>query len=119
MKHFHLAVEGLNTGLVEQFETGEEPGQVAERVGRWASYFYFYLTRNPRVLVPAVQILQTRTHRQPGSRDAAILEEVGGLTRTYIHRPGPVPLVRHDRLSDARPQERLLGDNIQRGHGGR
>lgn len=62
MKHLHLAVEGLNTTLVEQFETGEEPVVVVERV--------------TRVLVPAIQILQARTHRQPGGRDAAILEEV-------------------------------------------
>ena len=62
MKHFHLAVEGLNTTLVEQFETGEEPVVVVERV--------------TRVLVPAIQILQARTHKQPSARDAAILEEV-------------------------------------------
>ena len=62
MKHFHLAVEGLNTALVEQFETGEEPGAVCEKVSR--------------LLVPAIQILQARTHKQPGGRDAGILEEV-------------------------------------------
>jgi hypothetical protein len=62
MKHFHLAVESLNTALVEQFETGDEPAAVAEAVSR--------------VLVPAVQILQARTHRQPAARDAAVLEEV-------------------------------------------
>ena len=62
LKHFHLAVEGLNTALVEQFETGEEPGAVCEKVSR--------------LLVPAIQILQARTHKQPGGRDAGILEEV-------------------------------------------
>ena len=63
MKHFHLAVESLNTLLVNQFETGDDPGGVGERVAR--------------LIVPAIQILQARTHKQPGGRDATILEEVG------------------------------------------
>ena len=63
MKHFHLAVESLNTLLVNQFETGDDPGGVGERVAR--------------LIVPAIQILQARTHKQPGGRDAATLEEVG------------------------------------------
>ena len=62
MKHFHLAVESLNTLLVNQFETGDDPGGVGERVAR--------------LIVPAIQILQARTHKQPGGRDATILEEV-------------------------------------------
>ena len=69
LKHFHLAVEGLNTALVEQFETGEEPGAVCEKVSR--------------LLVPAIQILQARTHKQPGGRDAGILEEVGYRNTLY------------------------------------
>ena len=62
MKHFHLAVESLNTLLVNQFETGDDPGGVGEKVAR--------------LIVPAIQILQARTHKQPGGRDATILEEV-------------------------------------------
>lgn len=75
MKHFHLAVESLNTALVEQFETGDEPAAVAEAVSR--------------VLVPAVQILQTRTHRQPAARDAAVLEEVRSRWCAMIDSPMP------------------------------
>ena len=63
MKHFHLAVESLNTSLVNQFETGDDPGGVGEKVAK--------------LIVPAIQILQARTHKQPGGRDATILEEVG------------------------------------------
>ena len=43
IKHFHLAVESLNTRLVEQLETGSDPGSVAG------------------TLVPAIHILQART----------------------------------------------------------
>ena len=64
IKHFHLAVESLNTRLVEQFETGSDPGSVANRVAT--------------TLVPAIHILQARTNKVPGGRDAALLEEVGG-----------------------------------------
>ena len=46
IKPFHLAVEVLNTRLVEQFETGSDPGSVANRV----------LT----TVVPANHILQAR-----------------------------------------------------------
>lgn len=72
MKHFHLAVESLNTLLVNQFETGDDPGGVGDRVAR--------------LIVPAIQILQARTHKQPGGRDATILEEVkcGLLSRSYL-----------------------------------
>ena len=62
MKHFHLAVESLNTRLVEQFETGSDPGSVASRVAN--------------TLVPAIHILQARTNKTPGGRDATLLEEV-------------------------------------------
>merc|ERR1712130_34246 len=61
MKHFHLAVESLNTKLVEQFETGSDPGSVASRVAS--------------TLVPAIHILQARTNKMPGGRDATLLEE--------------------------------------------
>ena len=56
LKHFHLAVEGLNTVLVEQFTTGEEPGQVCEKVSR--------------LLVPAIQILQASWPGLTNSRAA-------------------------------------------------
>ena len=62
IKHFHLVVESVNTRLVEQFETGSDPGSVANRVST--------------TLVPAIHILQARTNKQPGGRDAALLEEV-------------------------------------------
>ena len=62
IKHFHLAVESLNTRLVEQFETGNDPGSVATRVAS--------------TLVPAIHILQARTNKVPGGRDSVLLEEV-------------------------------------------
>ena len=70
MKHFHLAVESLNTLLVNQFETGDDPGGVGEKVAR--------------LIVPAIQILQARTHKQPGGRDATILEEVNSNLKTDL-----------------------------------
>ena len=63
MKHFHLAVEAVNTKLVEEFETGSDPANVSRRVGD--------------TLVPAIHVLQARTNRTPGGgRDASLLEEV-------------------------------------------
>lgn len=75
IKHFHLAVESLNTRLVEQFETGSDPGSVANRVST--------------TLVPAIHILQARTNKQPGGRDAALLEEVRGRWCAMIEQPLP------------------------------
>merc|ERR1712130_470951 len=75
MKHFHLAVESLNTSLVNQFETGDDPGGVGEKVAK--------------LIVPAIQILQARTHKQPGGRDATILADDLKLPvryRSAIHR---------------------------------
>ena len=62
LKHFHLAVEAVNARLVEEFETGSDPADVARRVGD--------------TLVPAIHILQARTNKTPGGRDASLLEEV-------------------------------------------
>ncbi len=62
MKHFHLAVEAVNTKLVEEFETGSDPANVSRRVGD--------------TLVPAIHVLQARTNKTPGGRDASLLEEV-------------------------------------------
>eukprot|EP00092_Neocalanus_flemingeri_P062967 GFUD01076083.1.p1 GENE.GFUD01076083.1~~GFUD01076083.1.p1 ORF type:complete len:385 (+),score=128.60 GFUD01076083.1:22-1155(+) len=75
IKHFHLAVESLNTRLVEQFETGSDPGSVASRVAS--------------TLVPAIHILQARTNKVPGGRDAALLEEVRGRWCAMIEQPLP------------------------------
>jgi len=75
IKHFHLAVESLNTRLVEEFETGSEPASVADRVGS--------------VLVPAIHILQARTNKMPGGRDATLLEEVRGRWCAMIEQPLP------------------------------
>ena len=71
IKHFHLAVESLNTRLVEQFETGSDPGSVAG------------------TLVPAIHILLARTNKVPGGRDAALLEEVRGRWCAMIEQPLP------------------------------
>ena len=62
MKHFHLAVEAVNTKLVEEFETGSDPANVSRRVGD--------------TLVPAIHVLQARTNKTPGGKDASLLEEV-------------------------------------------
>jgi len=77
VRHFHLAVEHLNTRLVEQFETGDDPGSVAARVAS--------------ILVPAIHILQARTNKQQssGSRDPALLEEVRGRWCAMIEQPLP------------------------------
>jgi len=75
IKHFHLAVESLNTRLVEEFETGSDPGGVASRVAA--------------TLVPAIHILQARTNKVPGGRDAALLEEVRGRWCAMIEQPLP------------------------------
>jgi len=75
MKHFHLAVESLNTRLVEEFETGSDPGSVARRV--------------ESTLVPAIHILQARTNKIPGGRDATLLEEVRGRWCAMIEQPLP------------------------------
>jgi len=75
IKHFHLAVESLNTRLVEQFETGNDPGSVATRVAS--------------TLVPAIHILQARTNKVPGGRDSVLLEEVRGRWCAMIEQPLP------------------------------
>ena len=62
VQQFHLAVEAVNGKLVKEFETGSEPASVARRVGD--------------ILVPAIHILQARTNKTPGGRDASLLEEV-------------------------------------------
>ena len=62
LKHFHLAVEAVNAKLVEEFETGSDPANVARRVGD--------------TLVPAIHILQARTNKTAGGKDASLLEEV-------------------------------------------
>jgi len=76
VRHFHLAVEALNTRLVEQFETGDDPASVAARVAT--------------ILVPAIHILQARTNA-PGSsgRDPGLLEEVRGRWCAMIEQPLP------------------------------
>ena len=87
IKHFHLAVGGLNTKLVEEFECGTEPAGVARRVAN--------------VLVPAIHILQERTNRQgPGSKDAVLLEEV--RERRTIKRTTKKLVINHD-LSSGSP----------------
>jgi len=75
MKQFHLAVESLNTRLVEQLETGSDPGSVASRVAS--------------TLVPAIHILQDRTNKIPDGRDAKLLEEVRGKWCAMIEQPLP------------------------------
>ena len=60
LKHFYLAIERVNSRLVEEFETGE-PAGVARRVGEY--------------LVPAINILQDRTNKDH-KQDALLLEEV-------------------------------------------
>lgn len=101
MKHFHLAVEAVNTRLVEEFETGSDPANVARRVGE--------------ILVPAIHILQARTNKTPGGRDAILLEEVKRVTlnnrRLYLFL-GEGTLVCHDRTTLTGQKERLLGDYI-------
>ena len=101
MKHFHLAVEAVNTRLVEEFETGSDPANVARRVGE--------------ILVPAIHILQARTNKTPGGRDAILLEEVKRDTlnnrRLYLFL-GEGTLVCHDRTTLTGQKERLLGDYI-------
>lgn len=75
VKHFHLAVEALNTRLVDQFETGDDPGLVANKV--------------TSVLVPAIHILQARTNRAPAGKDSTLLEEVRGRWCAIIEQPLP------------------------------
>ena len=70
LKHFHLAVEAVNAKLVEEFETGSDPANVARRVGD--------------TLVPAIHILQARTNKTAGGKDASLLEEVQQLQFTNI-----------------------------------
>ena len=62
VKHFHLAVESVNSRLVEEFETGSDPANVARRVGDY--------------LVPAINILQERTNKDSRGKDGSLLEEV-------------------------------------------
>jgi len=68
IKYFHLAVESLNSQLVEHFEAGDNPAEVFSRVNK--------------VLVPAIQILQERTNNAAlpnnNNRDAGLLETVRG-----------------------------------------
>ena len=75
MKYFHLAVAAVNNKLVEEFETGNDPGDVADRVGR--------------VLVPAIHILQQRTNMAITGRDANLLEDVRGRWCAMIEQPLP------------------------------
>lgn len=75
VKHFHLAVEAFNTRLVDQFETGDDPGLVASKVAS--------------VLVPAIHILQARTNKVQGGRDSILLEEVRGRWCAMIEQPLP------------------------------
>ena len=75
VKHFHLAVEAVNAKLVEEFEAGSDPASVARRVGD--------------TLVPAIHILQARTNKSPGGRDAGLLEEVRGRWCAMIEHPLP------------------------------
>jgi len=75
VKHFHLAVEAVNAKLVEEFEAGSDPASVARRVGD--------------TLVPAIHILQARTNKSPGGRDAGLLEEVRGRWCAMIEQPLP------------------------------
>ena len=108
MKHFHLAVEAVNTKLVEEFETGSDPANVSRRVGE--------------TLVPAIHVLQARTNKTPGGRDASLLEEVmiyniGGFTQCVdiyenIQIVGERALVCHDRAATIRQEEGLLGHYI-------
>ena len=62
VNHFHLAVESVNSRLVEEFETGSDPANVARRVGDY--------------LVPAINILQERTNKDSRGKDGSLLEEV-------------------------------------------
>ena len=62
IKHFHLAVESVNSRLVEEFETGSDPANVSRRVGEF--------------LVPAINILQERTNKDQRGKDGSLLEEV-------------------------------------------
>ena len=71
LKHFHLAVEAVNARLVEEFETGSDPADVARRVGD--------------TLVPAIHILQARTNKTPGGRDASLLEEVSNCYKVFYN----------------------------------
>ena len=104
MKHFHLAVEAVNTKLVEEFETGSDPANVSRRVGD--------------TLVPAIHVLQARTNKSPGGRDASLLEEVR-IHSNNVFRIGNVilclgerTLVCHDRAAIIRQEEGLLGNYI-------
>merc|ERR1712059_55247 len=75
VKYFHLAVEAFNTRLVDQFETGNNPNHVASKV--------------ISVLVPAINILQTRTNNVQGGRDSILLEEVRGKWCAMTEQPLP------------------------------
>lgn len=81
MKPFYSAVESLNLRYVDDFESAEnsaEINQVSQSVSR--------------LLVPAIQILQTRTNQLGGAgRDARLLEEVRSrwctLLETQMTKP--------------------------------
>ena len=75
LKHFHLAMSAVNNKLVEEFETGSEPHDVTERV--------------TRILVPAIHILQLRTHANNGGKDASLLEDVRGRWCAMLENPLP------------------------------
>jgi len=75
LKHFHLAVSAVNNKLVEEFETGNDPQDVTERV--------------TRILVPAIHILQLRTNNSNQGKDATLLEDVRGRWCAMIETPLP------------------------------
>jgi len=75
VKFFHISVDKLNAQLVDEFERGNEPAEVASRVSR--------------TLVPAIHILQSRTYSSPdpGNQDAALLESVRGRWCALLESP--------------------------------
>jgi hypothetical protein len=77
IKYFHLAVEALNSKLVEEFQAKANPREVAQCVSK--------------VLVPAIHLLQHRTNRQmdPSNRDAELLETVRGRWCALLETPMP------------------------------
>lgn len=77
IKYFHIAVEYLNSHLVDEFQRGNNPAEVEARVGR--------------TLVPAIHILQERTNvsRDSCNRDANLLETVRGRWCALLESPMP------------------------------
>jgi len=77
IKYFQIAVESLNSALVEEFQSKNNPKEVSQRVNK--------------VLVPAIHLLQHRTNSaaDPANRDAELLENVRGRWCALLESPMP------------------------------